>query len=97
MHFLRCSAVMCGLFLPIELCTQDVHARESFLRRRATFLVLIVKIIHYAAVAVLVLGVLYYLWMKPPTLILWSMAGLPKLSRWCKPIGRWAIPQFFRP
>lgn len=25
------------------------------------------KIIHYAAVAVLVLGVLYYLWMKPPT------------------------------
>lgn len=24
------------------------------------------KIIHYAAVAVLVLGVLYYLWMKPP-------------------------------
>jgi hypothetical protein len=26
-----------------------------------------VKIIHYAAVAVLVLGVLYYLWMKPPT------------------------------
>jgi len=26
-----------------------------------------VKIIHYVAVAVLVLGVLYYLWMKPPT------------------------------
>ena len=26
------------------------------------------KIIHYAAVAVLVSGVLYYLWMKPPTL-----------------------------
>lgn len=26
------------------------------------------KVIHYAAVAVLVLGVLYYLWMKPPTL-----------------------------
>ena len=27
-----------------------------------------VKIIHYAVVAVLVLGVLYYLWMKPPSL-----------------------------
>jgi hypothetical protein len=27
-----------------------------------------VKIIHYAAVAVLVLGVLYYLWMKPPSI-----------------------------
>ncbi|MBU6480230.1 MAG: hypothetical protein KGS09_06760 [Nitrospirae bacterium] len=27
-----------------------------------------VKIIHYAAVAVLVLGGLYYLWMKPPAL-----------------------------
>ncbi|MEO6306951.1 MAG: hypothetical protein ABIO96_00695 [Nitrospiraceae bacterium] len=26
------------------------------------------KIIHYAVVAVLVLGVLYYLWMKPPSL-----------------------------
>jgi len=26
-----------------------------------------VKIIHYAVVAVLVLGVLYYLWMKPPS------------------------------
>lgn len=26
------------------------------------------KIIHYAAVAVLVLGVLYYLWMKPPSI-----------------------------
>ena len=26
------------------------------------------KIIHYAVVAVLVLGVLYYLWMKPPLL-----------------------------
>jgi hypothetical protein len=27
-----------------------------------------VKIIHYAVVAVLLLGVLYYLWMKPPSL-----------------------------
>jgi len=27
-----------------------------------------VKIIHYVVVAVLVLGVLYYLWMKPPSL-----------------------------
>jgi hypothetical protein len=27
-----------------------------------------VKIIHYAAIAVLVLGVLYYLWLKPPSL-----------------------------
>jgi hypothetical protein len=27
-----------------------------------------VKVIHYAAVAVLVLGVLYYLWMKPPSI-----------------------------
>jgi len=27
-----------------------------------------VKIIHYAAVALLVLGVLYYLWMKPPSI-----------------------------
>jgi hypothetical protein len=27
-----------------------------------------VKIIHYAAVAVLLLGALYYLWMKPPSL-----------------------------
>ncbi len=26
------------------------------------------KIIHYAAIAVLVLGVLYYLWLKPPSL-----------------------------
>ena len=26
------------------------------------------KVIHYAVVAVLVLGVLYYLWMKPPSL-----------------------------
>ena len=25
------------------------------------------KIIHYAVVAVLVLGALYYLWMKPPS------------------------------
>ena len=27
-----------------------------------------VKVIHYAVVAVLVLGVLYYLWIKPPSL-----------------------------
>jgi hypothetical protein len=27
-----------------------------------------VKIIHYAVIAVLVLGVLYYLWMQPPSL-----------------------------
>jgi hypothetical protein len=27
-----------------------------------------VKIIHYAVVVVLILGVLYYLWMKPPSL-----------------------------
>jgi len=27
-----------------------------------------VKIIHYAVIAVLVLGVLYYLWLKPPSL-----------------------------
>jgi len=27
-----------------------------------------VKIVHYAAIAVLVLGVLYYLWLKPPSL-----------------------------
>lgn len=26
------------------------------------------KIVHYAAIAVLVLGVLYYLWLKPPSL-----------------------------
>jgi hypothetical protein len=29
---------------------------------------LIVKIIHYAVMAVLVLGALYYLWLKPPSL-----------------------------
>lgn len=53
--------------LPIEYSVQDVNARKSFLSRRSTLLFSIVKIIHYAAVAVLVLGVLYYLWMKPPS------------------------------
>ncbi len=51
--------------LPIESGAQEVHARESFLRRLCTFLV---KVIHYAVVAVFVLGALYYLWMKPPSL-----------------------------
>ena len=31
-------------------------------------LALMVKLIHYAVVAVLVVGALYYLWVKPPTL-----------------------------
>jgi len=35
--------------------------------RFRAFLLLIVKTIHYAVVAVLVLGVLYYLWANPPS------------------------------
>jgi hypothetical protein len=53
--------------LPIESGALDVHTTEPFLRQFCAFLVLIVKIIYYAVVAVLVLGTLYYLWMKPPS------------------------------
>ena len=47
---------------------QGVHARESFLCRFCSFLVLTVKIILYVGVAVLVLGALFYFWMQPPSL-----------------------------
>lgn len=54
--------------LPIESGALDVRTTEPFLRQFCAYLVLIVKIIYYAVVAVLVLGTLYYLWMKPPSL-----------------------------
>ena len=53
--------------LPIEPYSQEVHDKESFLRQFCAFLVLIVKSIYYAVVAALVVGALYYLWMKPPS------------------------------
>ena len=53
---------------PGEPCSQAVHARESLLPQFCAFLDLIVKIIHYAVVVVLVIGTLYYFWMKPPSL-----------------------------
>lgn len=53
---------------PVEPDAQEVHVRESCLRHFFAFLVLTVKIIHYAAVVVLLLGAVYYLWMQPPSL-----------------------------
>ena len=57
----RCSS------RPIVPSLHGCPCQESFICLHVTFIVLIVKIIHYAAVAVLVLGALYYLWMKPPS------------------------------
>lgn len=48
--------------------SEKFHVETAFLRRLSTFLCLIVKIIHYAVVAILLFGVLYYLWMEPPSL-----------------------------
>ena len=53
---------------PVEPDAQEVHVRESCLRHFFAFLVRTVKIIHYAAMAVLLLGAGYYLWMQPPSL-----------------------------
>lgn len=57
-----------GLFLLVEPRVHDVHTTESPLRRLYTFRDRMVKIIRYMVVGVLVLGALYYVWMKPPSL-----------------------------
>ncbi len=66
--FLRCARSCADSSRRVEPCLQDFHDTESFLRRFSAFLILIVKIIHYAVVAVLVLGALFYFWMQPPSL-----------------------------
>jgi hypothetical protein len=44
------------------------HDTESIVLKHCAFFVSTVKIIQYAIVGVLLLGVLYYLWMRPPSL-----------------------------
>ena len=96
MLFLRCSAVICGVASSHRTWCTESPCQRIIPPLALHISLLDVKIIHYAAVAVLVLGVLYYLWMKPPSLNPLADRRSADALAMVQSLGRRTIPPFFR-
>ena len=55
-----------------------------------------VKILHYVVLGVILLGAVYYIWIKPPTINPMIDRRSADALAMVQTIGRWAIPPFCR-